>query len=276
MYTLTCLGLIGQYSKHLYILCIACTYTAEMPLWLSSLLTTKLAPCNLFTVLGTWENQWHSPSAEAKPCLLLSPLESSPDSLSVVPQRQTHLFQLPTTLDLLPATPLCPIPSISIASLWTSVRALCLAPFAHRSPRPGSKCFQLSHIPQHFPERPLLGCTLTPLLSVLKYLDWEEESEPSFENPAELLATPEAPVNVHGPAEEDVPPTKCPIKAETRNNADLPQHPAMLMHAPHPYSNLKSPTPALQAPPPPQLPEMLPVCLHCEPVCCEPLPCYCW
>jgi hypothetical protein len=51
---------------------------------------TKLAPCNPFTVLGTWENQWHSPSAEAKPHLLLSPLESPLDLLSVVPLKQLH------------------------------------------------------------------------------------------------------------------------------------------------------------------------------------------
>jgi hypothetical protein len=71
MYCLTCLGLIGQYSKHLYILCIVCTYIVEMPLGLSSLLMTKIAPHNMLTVLGTQENQWHSTQAEAKLCLSL-------------------------------------------------------------------------------------------------------------------------------------------------------------------------------------------------------------
>jgi hypothetical protein len=62
---------------------------------------------------------------------------------------------------LLLATPLRPIPSISIASLWTPVWALCLAPFACHISGPGSKCLQLSHIPWHFLECPPLGHTLT-------------------------------------------------------------------------------------------------------------------
>jgi hypothetical protein len=46
----------------------------------------------LMPVLGTWENQWHSPSAEAKPCSSLSSLESPPDSPSVVPLKPSHFL----------------------------------------------------------------------------------------------------------------------------------------------------------------------------------------
>jgi hypothetical protein len=162
---LTCLGLIGQCSEYLYILCITCTYTTEMPLWLSSLLTTKLAPCNPFTVLGPWENQWHSLSAEAKPRLLLNPLGSPLDLLAVVPLKPLHFsfnYLLHWTCYWL--CPSVPIPSISVASLWTPVWALYSVPFVCCSSRPGYKRLQLSCVLQHFPEHPLPGRTLTPAL----------------------------------------------------------------------------------------------------------------
>jgi hypothetical protein len=96
---------------------------------------------------------------------------------------------------------------------------------------------------------------LVPLLSVLEYLDQEEDAEPSTSDPTEPLNTPEEPTHVEQPAETKAPPVKLPGKDKTKDNADLPKRPATPVRAPHPFFNLKSPTPAPQTLLPPQSPE---------------------
>jgi hypothetical protein len=111
-----------------------------------------------------------------------------------------------------------------------------------------------------------------PLLSVLEYLDQEEDAEPPTSNPTEPLDAPEEPEPVKQPAETKAPPTKPPDKEETKDNADLPKHPATPVRTPHLFFTLKSPTPVLQTLLPPQLPETPPVCPHHAPARCDPLP----
>jgi hypothetical protein len=111
-----------------------------------------------------------------------------------------------------------------------------------------------------------------PLLSVLEYLDQEEDADPSASNPAEPFNAPDEPVHVEEPADDRAPPAKCPVEEETKDNADLPKRPATPVCTPHPFFNLKSPTPALQTPPPPQSPETPPVRLRRTPAHCEPSP----
>jgi hypothetical protein len=62
-----------------------------------------------------------------------------------------------------------------------------------------------------------------PLLSILEYLDQEEDAEPSTSDPAKPLNAPEEPADVEQPAKTKVPPTKPPGKEETKNNANLPK-----------------------------------------------------
>jgi hypothetical protein len=111
-----------------------------------------------------------------------------------------------------------------------------------------------------------------PLLSVLEYLDQEEDIQPSTSNPAEPLDAPEEPVHVEQPARTEAPPLKPPGEEETKDNVDLPKCPATPVCAPHPFFNLKSPTPVLQTPPPPQSPETPPVRPRHAPARCDPSP----
>jgi hypothetical protein len=110
------------------------------------------------------------------------------------------------------------------------------------------------------------------LLSVLQYLDQEEDAEPCTSDPAKPLNAPEEPAHVGQPAETKAPPVKPPGEEESKDNADVPKCPATPVHAPHPFFNLKSPTPAPQTPPPPQSPETPPVRPRRAPACCDPLP----
>jgi transposase InsO family protein len=98
-----------------------------------------------------------------------------------------------------------------------------------------------------------------PLLSVLEYLDQEEDAEPSTSNPAEPLDVPQEPAHVEQPDETEAPPVKPLGEEETKDDADLPKRPTTPVRAPHPFFNLKSPTPVPQTPPPPQSPETPPV-----------------
>jgi transposase InsO family protein len=119
-------------------------------------------------------------------------------------------------------------------------------------------------------EMPGNSTALVLLLSVLEYLDQEEDTEPSTSNPAEPLD--KEPVHVKQPARTEAPLTKPPGKEETKDNADLPKRPATPVRAPHPFFNRKSPTPAPQTPPLPQSPETPPVRLRRAPARCDPLP----
>jgi hypothetical protein len=98
-----------------------------------------------------------------------------------------------------------------------------------------------------------------PLLSVLEYLDQEEDAELPTSDPAEPLDAPQEPAHVEQPDETKAPPVKPPGEKETKHDADLPKRPATPSRAPHPFFNLKSSTPAPQTPPPPQSPETPPV-----------------
>jgi hypothetical protein len=60
-----------------------------------------------------------------------------------------------------------------------------------------------------------------PLLSVLGYLDQEEDAEPPTSDPAEPLDAPEEPADVEQPDETKAPPMKPPGNEETKDNADL-------------------------------------------------------
>jgi hypothetical protein len=110
------------------------------------------------------------------------------------------------------------------------------------------------------------------LLSVLEYLDQDEDTEPSNSNPAEPLDAPQERAHIKQPARTQVPPVEPPGKDKTKDDADLPRRPAMPVRVPHLFFNLKSPTPAPQTPPPPQSPEMPPLHPRCTPAHRNPLP----
>jgi hypothetical protein len=96
----------------------------------------------------------------------------------------------------------------------------------------------------------------------LECLDQEEDSETSPNDSAESLNAPQEPAHVEHQAETKTPCVEPPGKEETKDNADLPKRPATPARAPHLFFNLKSPTPAPQTPPLPQLPETPPVHLR--------------
>jgi hypothetical protein len=121
-------------------------------------------------------------------------------------------------------------------------------------------------------EMPGNSAAPVPLLSVLENLNQEEDAEPFTSDPAEPLDAPEEPAHVEQPAETKAPPTKPPGKEETTDDADVPKRPATPVRAPHPFFNLKSPTPAPQTPPPPQSPETPPVRPRRAPACHDPSP----
>jgi hypothetical protein len=92
-----------------------------------------------------------------------------------------------------------------------------------------------------------------PLLSVLEYADQEEASAPNPDDPASPMEGPDAPAHSEEPVAAAVPQPKRQASAEPAEQPVTPPR------APHPFFNLKSPTPAPQTPPPPQSPDTPPV-----------------
>jgi hypothetical protein len=105
-----------------------------------------------------------------------------------------------------------------------------------------------------------------PLLSVLEYLDQEEAPTPNPDNPASPMEGPDVPAHSEEPVAAAAPQPKRQASGE---HAEQPVTPP---RAPHPFLNLKSPTPAPQTPPPPQSPETPPVRPHRAPARRDPSP----